>query len=315
MKYSNIALKILAGKQCGIIKSNASFWTEYSKQEDFEKSILGDNNFDIVLEKLTNDILSIDDDNTGGICVFDKNFPVINLKVKKNSEKPYFLFYKGDIELLSDLNRNVAVIGLTNPDEKVIKREEEVVKKLVEKNLVIVSGLAKGCDSVAHRACLEFNGKTIAILPTQINKIYPAENKNLADEIVKKGGLLISEYYTEAKSKYEAVGRFVERDRLQAMFAKTIILIASYSKGQGDSGSRHAMEAANKYGIDRYILYNAKTDNDNIQFGLNRDLLLEKCNNKVQILQASSIENINLLVNSNITKGVNEQYEEQIKLL
>lgn len=311
MKYSEITLKVLAAKECGIIKSNAQFWKLFNKREDFEKAIMEDNNFNDTLTKLSNEFI-ISDSEEGIVSIYDDLFPVINKQVKSNGDKPYLLFYKGDLKLINNLNKNVAVIGLINPDEKIIKREANVVKKLTDNDLIIVSGLALGCDSVAHKLCIENNGKTVAILPSQISKIYPAENKKLAEEIVKKGGLLISEYYKEPKTKYEAINRFIQRDRLQAMFSKAIILIASYRKGEGDSGSRHAMEAARKYEIDRYVLYNKKIDENNKQFSLNRDLLFDKYENNIKILTNHSIENIKLLKNENLIP--NNEYE-QLNLL
>ena len=127
--------------------------------------------------------------------------------------------------------------------------------------------MALGCDAVAHSTCIDNNGKTIAVLPSTIDKIYPSENKEIAEKIVENGGLLVSEYHKNPISKHEAISRFIERDRLQAMFSKTIILISSYRKGEGDSGSRHAMEAAKKYGIDRFVMFNKATDDYNIKFG------------------------------------------------
>ena len=150
---------------------------------------------------------------------------------------------------------------------------------------------------------LENNGKTIAILPSQISKIYPAKNRNLAEEIVNKGGLLLSEYYKDSTSKSEAINRFIERDRLQAMFSKAIILIASYRKDEGDSGSRHAMEAARKYGIERFVMYNSKTDENNKRFGLNRDLIYQT-SDRVSILQSNSINYIKSIENSSLTENL-----------
>jgi DNA processing protein len=145
---------------------------------------------------------------------------------------PEFLFYRGDISLLNEDNfaKNVAVIGLTNPTSEIIEREKRIVAELVSRGANIVSGLALGCDSISHITCLENSGKTIAILPSQINKIVPADNTALAEKIVAGGGLLVSEYFTDSDSwnKYEALNRFVERDRLQAYFSNSILLIASY---------------------------------------------------------------------------------------
>lgn len=313
MKYTDIALKVLAAKECGIIKTNAQFWTNFKEIQTFEEEISGDDNVIQMIERLDGELNSYDS-NEGFICVFDKEFPIINKKVKNNSEKPFLLFYKGDLTLLRDLNKNVAVIGLLDPNEDIFKRESEVVHRLVRNGLVIVSGLATGCDTIAHKACLERAGKTIAILPSQINKIYPAENRNLAEEIVNNGGLLISEYYKDSDSKREAINRFIERDRLQAMFVKAIILIASYRKGEGDSGSRHAMEAARKYEIERYIMYNSQTDEANKRFGLNKDLADSHIISKIKILQSSSIDCINTFKNENLFYDL-DLSDEQLSFL
>lgn len=197
----------------------------------------------------------------GMICAFDPDFPAIN-PFSPEGDRPFLLFYRGNISLLQDLNKNIAVIGSTDPDDSTVVRERSIIRCLVEKGLTIVSGLAKGCDTEAHQACIEAGGKTIAILPTQLEKIYPAKNRPLAEEIVKNGGLLLTEYSGEAASRYDAVKRFTDRDRLQALFSKAVIMIASHRKGEGDSGSRHAMESAKKYRIGRYVMFNQGQDNE-----------------------------------------------------
>lgn len=309
MRYSEITLKVLAAMEAGFIKSNAHFWKEFNEKSKFEKVVSEKKEIDSLAEMIENKLLN-SNDNEGIISIYDTEFPLINKNVKNGSEKPYILFYKGNLELLKDLNRNVAIIGLTTPEEEIEEREKNVVGRLVERNLVIVSGLAAGCDSIAHKACIDNGGKTIAILPTQINKIYPAINKKLAAEIVESGGLLISEYYKEPKSRYDAVKRFIDRDRLQAMFSKTVILAASYREGDGDSGSRHALQAAKKYGVDRYIMYNKKTDEHNKQFYLNKDEIL----NGGKVLDKKSIEYISNLVNVNLS-AEDSFKSEQIGLL
>ena len=294
MKYSDNALKIWAAKEKGIIKSNAQFWTGFYSLKEMERFDFGD----ILPSEIVGHFMQqYTDGDEGVICVFDDEFPCINPKVK-NSDKPYLLFYKGDISLLQNLNKNIAVIGHTDPTDDVKNREIEALKQLVDENVVIVSGLAKGCDAIAHQFCVNTQNKTIAILPTQINKIYPASNRSLAKGIVSNGGLLLSEYYKEPEKKQEALGRYVERDRLQAMFSKAVVLIASYRKNDGDSGSRHAMEAAKNYGHARFALYNEKSDCDDLQFGLNKDYLAES----VKILQKSTIDVIRALVNPNLIK-------------
>lgn len=257
--HSNISLKLYGMIKNGIIKSNAMFWREFYNEEKI-------NSFDVdllVLEKeLQHEDISL-------VCVFDNYFPKIVLNLK-NSEKPFLFAYKGNINLLKNIASNVAVIGVLTPNEDIEIREQKIVKELTKNNLTIVSGLAKGCDTVAHKTCLEYNGKTIAILPTTFDTIYPKENVELVNEIIKKGGLVITEYITEPQNKFERIKRFVDRDRLQAMFVKAVILIASYTQGNGDSGSRHAMQKAKEYGKTRFVMFDERVDNNNPIFELNK---------------------------------------------
>lgn len=251
----------------------------------------------ILEEEKCKSLMELSESADGILSAFDYEFPHIYSTVKKDADKPFLLFYKGDISLLKNLQKNVAVIGLLNPEKSIIEREYIVVKKLVECGMNIVSGLAKGCDTVAHKACIESNGKTIAILPSPLSHIYPAENRDLAHNIVESGGLLISEYYKKPANKFESTKRFIDRDRLQSMFSKAILLSASYSKGKGDSGSRHAMAKAEEYSLFRAMLYNENYDENNPQFGLNRDYHSER---KVNIMtQAVLNEMIKYTVKSN----------------
>lgn len=313
MRYTEIALQVLAAKECGIIKSNADFWKSFPCEDLLDKKISGNIRVAETKEKLTYELYNAE--GGGIVCAFDTDFPTINSRVKNNSEKPFLLFYKGNLDLLNDQNSNVAVIGLTDPSLEIGERERAVVSKLVNKNLVIVSGLAKGCDTIAHETCLDNGGKTVAILPSPIEKVFPADNKALADRIVNNDGLLLSEYYKDPASRMEAMNRFIERDRLQAMFAKAVILIASYRKGEGDSGSRHAIAAAVKYGIERYAVFNEAIDKDNKQFGLNEDLVTAKTKTSAKILQPKSIDEISRLRNKGLRGNDKPQDYQQLSML
>jgi len=212
----------------------------------------------------------------GVIAFGDSNFPSCRGKVK-NSEKPVVLFYRGDLRLLEKQNKNVAVIGLLNPDKDTEEFEKQVVSNLVSHGITIASGLALGCDSIAHKEAIDSGGKTIAILPSPITDILPQGNKGLAEEIVEHDGLLVSEYYERVNSKMELSGRYLERDRLQALFSDWVILSASYSENNlgNDSGSRHAMKYALSYSIPRAIMYEYKVNAYNTKYDLNRQLIKE----------------------------------------
>ena len=260
---SNISLKIYNLIKMGIIKSNAHFWKAFYSEEVI-------NTFPCDLQAIKQ---QLEEKGISVISVFDENFPSINVKLK-NGEKPFLFAYKGDISLLNNVDENVAVVGVLTPTKEIVEREQKVVKSLTDKDFNIVSGLAKGCDTVAHIESIKKHVKTIAFLPSTIESIYPKENMGLANEIINNGGLIISEYINEPKNKYENVKRFIERDRLQALYSKAIVLIASFRKGEGDSGSRHAFEKAKEYGKKRLVMYR-ESDATNLTFGLNKDYVMQ----------------------------------------
>lgn len=259
--FSQIALKLYALKKERMVKSNALFWRELNDAKKI-------NAIDIDIRKYAEELKQ---SGISLICAFDNDFPQMPKNIKL-SEKAFLLAYKGDISLLKKIEKNIAVVGVLTPTNDIVLRERKLVESLVEKDFCIVSGLAEGCDTVAHEESLAQNGKTVAILSTTLEKIYPKKNAELAEKIVQNGGLVISEYITESANRYENIKRFIERDRLQAMFADKIILIASYLQGQGDSGSRHAMAKAKEYGKERFVMYK-ETDGNSSIFALNRSLI------------------------------------------
>lgn len=273
---SNLALKLYAMIKAGIIKSNAHFWREFSKEKI--------ENFDIDTAKIEEEL---NVKNIKLVCAFDEEFPKFDFKMR-NSERPFLFLCKGDTNLLKQTTNNVAVIGVLNPTKDIEKREQKIVEKLVAGKQIIVSGLALGCDTIAHKTCLERGGKTIAILPTTFDNIYPKENAKLVGDIVESGGLVITEYVNESQNRFERIKRFVERDRLQAMLSKAVVLIASFRQSQGDSGSRHAMQKAKEYGKQRFVMFNEKTDTNQDILGLNQDLFA----GGVTILTENSIKEI-----------------------
>ena len=127
---------------------------------------------------------------------------------------------------------------------------------------------------------MRLGGKTIAILPSPIDQVLPKEHVEQAKRIVETGGLLISEYYAPPNNpRFEIAKRFIDRDRLQAMFAKAVILIASYAEHKGDSGARHAMNKALKYKHQTCVMYDEKRDSHVDEMELNK-----------QFVEASSVK-------------------------
>jgi Predicted Rossmann fold nucleotide-binding protein involved in DNA uptake len=253
-------------------------------------------------DRIKDAIVKLDDSIDGFVALGDKDFPPLR-GIVKAADRPFALFFKGDITLLRKNNLNIAVIGVLSPDEKVTLSEKIVTTEIIKRGATIVSGLALGCDSIAHKTALENNGKTVAILPSALNKIIPKENKDLAEEIVEKGGLLISEYYDEPKSKNDMVSRFVVRDRLQALFSDAVLMAASYAPNNlgNDCGSRHAMAKAKEYGIKRAVIYNEGKHAGNPMFDLNR-----------QIIKEDGIK-ANVIDSSNMSDAINRLLKKQVE--
>ena len=151
-------------------------------------------------------------------------------------EQPvYKLFVIGNTQILR--YRSLAVVGsraVTPYGREVTTR---MVAEAVWSSIPIVSGLALGVDSVAHRAALDAGGMTIAVLPGGIERIYPAAHQKLAEEIVRKGGALISEYSGTMKPhKYH----FIARNRIIAGLSHATLITEAAEK----SGSLHTAQFA-----------------------------------------------------------------------
>lgn len=293
MKYSENVLNILTLKQYkGIgnswIVNNIKGKENINNIVDLlnsKSTITTTNEFNNIKYSIANQLSNIDKYIDGAVALGDEHFPVCRGNVK-DSERPVVLFYRGNINLLNKNNKNVTVIGLLKPDDEIEYFENQVVKSLVNQNYTIISGLALGCDSIAHIQTLKSNGKTIAILPSPIKNILPASNKQLAEKIVFNGGLIITEYFNDAKYR-ELNSRYIERDRLQALFSDCVILSASYAKNDlgNDSGSRHAMNYAKSYSIKRAVL---EPKDNNAMYDLNRQLINEDKN--IIIIKQNNIE-------------------------
>lgn len=309
MKYTDNAINILATKtfkgigRAWIVKNlkgneNVEQIISLLNTKSKQDNLITFEDFEFSRNQILNKLSAFHESCDGLVAIGDKDFPKYR-GVVKESEQPIFLFYKGDISLLGIDNNNITVIGLLNPDDAIETREQKIVSEIVKSDVTIVSGLAFGCDSIAHKQALN-GGKTVAILPSPLNNILPARNKGLAYEIVEQGGLLISEYYEDFKNSMELSSRYKERDRLQALFCDTIILAASYAQDSAtrwkifdqklDSGARLAMGYAKDYNIPRAVMYDQNTDRDNPMFDLNRQLIAEQ--RDITILTKKNLEHI-----------------------
>lgn len=162
----------------------------------------------------------------------DKLFP---RKLNILSDRPQTIYYRGDIEIIN--KKCVAIIGSRSCSQDALILAYKTAEKAVEKGLVVVNGLALGCDAEALKGALSKNGKCVAVMPCGLEQIQPKSNKYIADEILEKGGCIISEYPEGTPiQKYN----YVKRDRIQSCISDGIIIIETNMK----SGTMHTADFA-----------------------------------------------------------------------
>ena len=219
--------------------------------------------------------------------------------LKEISNPPLKLYYKGNLDLLKD-ERLIAVVGTRNPSSYGKLCCEYMVKKMTSANITIVSGFAKGIDSIAHKTSLLTGGKTIAVIASGLDIIYPASNLSLYREIEEKG-LILSEYEAGVKPfKFN----FPQRNRIIAGLSKGIIVVESKDRG----GSLITADLALEFNRDVYAVPG--------------DVFSEYskgCNNLIRDSKAKSLSNINELLDDYSwkieEKNINNKYTQNQLLI
>ena len=175
------------------------------------------------------------------LTILDAAYP---RRLKEIYLPPIVLFYKGEMSLLNE--RLVALVGSREHSNYAKQCTKTIVQDLVQKKIGIISGLAKGVDSLAHRECLKNNGKTIAVIGSGLDVVYPPENVNLYKEIGGKG-LIISEYPLGSRPlKFH----FPERNRIIAGLCRGVIVAEAKMR----SGSLITCERAMEEGRDVFAI-------------------------------------------------------------
>lgn len=174
------------------------------------------------------------------ISIFDNDYP---LKLKNfKGNPPALLHYKGDFSPVKEY-LTCAVIGTREPTGNGYNVGVRVGELLAENNVVVISGLAKGCDTAGHTGCLNKNGRTVAVLAHGLKHLYPKENRKLAESILEKGGALVSEYFFDQTAR---TNFFVERDRIQAGLSDNVFVVETGIKGGTMHTVKYALENQRK---------------------------------------------------------------------
>ena len=155
-----------------------------------------------------------------------KNYPKILREIKNYPEK---LFYRGNLDQKL-FEKSLAVVGtrrITRYGKMVI---EKFIPFLVKEKITIISGFMYGVDTEAHQKCLEYGGKTVAVLGGGLNIIYPPENERLYEKILENGGLIISEYEPDFKPQ---LWTFPQRNRIVAGLSSLGVLVIEAGEKSG----------------------------------------------------------------------------------
>lgn len=156
------------------------------------------------------------------ITFWSKQYP----KTLKNIfSPPIILYYKGTIK--KEDENSVAIVGTRMPSRYGKSVAERFAKDLSYKGITIVSGLARGIDSFAHRATLEVNGRTVAIIGSGLDVIYPSENRKLFDEI-SENGIIYSEYILGTKPDAQ---NFPKRNRIISGISLGTLVVETKESG------------------------------------------------------------------------------------
>lgn len=169
--------------------------------------------------------------------VEDPNYPNA---LKEISDRPVVLYYKGEIEILNTY-KSIAVVGSRNCSFNGRELAYKTGKTLADSGMVVVNGLALGCDTEALKGALDSSGRCVAIMPCGLDNIQPKSNRGLAQRILNAGGCILSEYPVGTNlTRYQ----YVERDRLQSGVSQGVVII----EAEINSGTMHTAEfAARQY--------------------------------------------------------------------
>ena len=159
-------------------------------------------------------------------------------KLKAIKKPPKVLYALGNLNLLD--KQIVAIVGTRKVSDLGTVYAKRIAEHFAKKGYVIASGLALGVDTIAMKSALSCGAKVIAVLPCPIKSIVPKSNKPLADEIVRSGGLLISEYKNGKIRKYY----FVQRNRIISGIADLVVVVETDVKG----GTMHTVKFAKEQG-------------------------------------------------------------------
>jgi DNA processing protein len=196
------------------------------------------------------------------VSIADSSYPEL---LSKTTDDPCLLYAKGC--LVKPGHEPVAVIGTRHPTKHGILITQRITEYLASVDRSVISGLALGCDAIAHQAAVDSKGHTVAVLAHGLQTIAPSKHQKLADDILASGGGLVSEFPFGTQPLPQL---FVQRDKTQAGLASGVVMVQSDIQG----GSLHASRAAISYGRWLAVPYPTTRDQEAGEPKIQANLLL-----------------------------------------
>ncbi len=181
-------------------------------------------------------------------------------------DPPTVLFYKGNANLNAE--RVVSVVGTRSATSYGKEFTERMIAEFAEHQITVISGLAFGIDTIAHKACAQLQVPTIGVVAHGLHTIYPSENAKLAKQMISNGGVLTELWSGEQPDKHN----FPTRNRLVAGMADAVVVIETNKSG----GSMITAELAHGYNRDLFALPGKVTDDKSM--GCNHLIKTQKAN-------------------------------------
>src|SRR6266498_4308012 len=182
------------------------------------------------------------------LFITDKDYPQ---RLLNCYDSPTLLFYKGTADL--NTKKIVAIVGTRTHTDYSKKITDKLIEELSAQNILIVSGMAYGVDSIAHKAAIKNNLPTVGVLGHGLDQIYPPDHAGLAKDMLKHGGGLLTEFRSKTKPDKH---NFPTRNRIVAGMSDATIVVESGIKG----GSMVTAELANGYNKDVFAFPGKVTD-------------------------------------------------------
>jgi len=247
-------------------------------------------NKDAALKRAEKEIQFITKHNIATLFYQDENYPS---RLKQCDDGPYLLFYKGKTNL--NASKTIAVVGSRKSTEYGRSVTTQLIKHLKEYNILVVSGLALGIDIEAHRACLDNELDTVAVLAHGLDMIYPSAHRNTAEQMLQRGGLL-TEFLSESNPDRE---NFPKRNRIVAGMTDATIVIESGEKG----GSLISADIAHSYGREVFAFPGRTIDKYSVG-----------CNRLIKSQKAIMIESAEDLINHMEWSGGKKEKQLQLQM-